>query len=100
MKRVLYVGENDRIQSRLKPDWELGTHLHSSDLDIHAVIQEAVLCDCDVVVLESPAILREFQMYPEATWRRIKQYAYTYMEATGWVVELVNEGELAQKYSA
>ena len=32
MKRVLYVGENDRIQSRLKPDWELGTHLHSSDL--------------------------------------------------------------------
>lgn len=98
MKRVLYVGNNANIRTRLKSDWEIGTQLKSADIGLHAVIQDAVLSDCDVVVFESPSVLNEFQMYPEATWARIKQYASNYMEATGWVVELFCENELGQKH--
>lgn len=95
MKRVLYVGHNTNIRSRLKSDWELGTVLDSDDLSLHAVIQDAVLADCDIVVLESPSILKEFHLYPEVTWSRIMQYASNYMDATGWIVQLFHEEELS-----
>lgn len=94
MKKVMYVGHSEKILSRLKPDWELATRLDSAEVGLHALIQDAVLADCDIVVFESPRLLKECHVSPEVPWSRIKQYASRYMEATGWFVELFLEEEL------